>query len=85
MYVVRDDRTQKLLFHIFFERNFSVTLPNGARFLLLVHGNSQAKAQILYELSVPTAFKVQLFSNAMALMSREVGTKKVEDCLKCGE
>lgn len=74
-YETKNGRIGELFFHVLNARNISVTLRNGARLFQLVLVNSQAKTQIMYETSVPTVFKTQLYSHAVALMSREV-TKK---------
>lgn len=61
-----------------------MTSFNDAQFFVLVLDASQVRAQILYELSVPTAFEAQPYFTALAFMIREV-RKRAEYCVKSGE
>lgn len=75
MYTIRDGRIGEVFFHFSRERNVSVTLLNGVRFLQLVLDKRQGKRQMLYEMSVSTAFGAPYYFLGKAMMRREVGRK----------
>lgn len=76
-YVMRNSRTEDLFVHLLFDRNFPVSLINSARFLQLVLDNSKRKAQVLYEMSVRTAFLEQIYCHEMVSVGRELSRKKL--------
>lgn len=75
--VMMDCRIRELFFAVFCYRTFPVTLLNGARFLQLVFNNTQAKANMPYEISMPTAFEVFFYFHSILFMRREVGKNKL--------
>lgn len=77
IYAVTYGWIQQLLFHLTCKRRFLVILLTSVRLLQSVLDDSQAKAQIPYQMSVPTGLKAQLYFHAIALLSREVGKKKL--------
>lgn len=76
-YVLIDGKIRELFCHIFSERNYPLTLPNGARFLKLVLGNSQGNAHLSYEMAVPIALEARTYCGAVALMNREIELEKL--------
>lgn len=71
----RSDSTA--LFHVRNWKNFPATFLKSSWFLQLHPDNSQEKAQILYQMSLSTAFEAQLYPHVVASMSRKVIKKKL--------
>lgn len=77
-YALKDGRTGELFLYHLRYRHYPASLLNSARFLQFVlDSNSWVKAQILYGMSVPNAFEVQLYFHALVLHSRQVGQKSL--------
>lgn len=74
-YMLKDSRTRELFFHLFHNQNFLITPLKSVLLLQLVLDNSQAKAQLSYEMSAPIVFDAQLYYYVAALMSRKVERK----------
>lgn len=77
MYALKDGRVQGHFFHLFWNRNFPVPPLNEAQFLQLVFYNSQAEVHLPYEMNVPPAFEADLYFHALASISKEIESKKL--------
>lgn len=74
-YAMKDGRIQKLFFHVFYERHFPVTKLDGATFLQMVFDSSHSKAQISYEMRMPTALGAQPYFHGIVSACKEAGSK----------
>lgn len=74
-----DGRIRELLFQVFCESNFLVTLLNGARFLSLMLEKVRKKGQISQGMSMLTSIEEHLYLYAIALMGKEAGKEKLND------
>lgn len=72
---MKEGRILGVFFPVFCEKKTLFISLNGASFLHVVLDNSRKKAQIPYEMRVPTAFAAKLFFHAMALIKNESGRK----------
>lgn len=84
-YALKHCLVQELLFTSFAKKISPVGLLTDARVLQLVLDNSQSKAYVPNEMSLPKAFQAKLCFHAVALTSGEVRRKKAEHRLKRDE
>lgn len=65
----------EVLFHVFYSRNIFVALLKSARLLQLVLDNFQAKAELLYDMSVLVLFETNIYFQGMLLLRKDFGKK----------
>lgn len=77
-YAMIDSQMQLLLFNLFHNQNFLVTVLNGAWFWQLLLGNSEAMAHWSYRMSWPRALEAQLYFWKVALTRRTIERKNLK-------
>lgn len=75
IYALKDPQVRRHLFYFNCEQDVYITLLSGTRVLQLMVDNSQGKALVPYETSVPISFEAQLYYHSMTLMSNEIREK----------